>query len=400
MDALSLIYTGPMTTRGSNHSAISHEVAKGLSPQDINGTLDFVVKGTGGGVNARPTDILEPPPLPAQVLPGERLHRVVAPPSHAWSTLVGFFETSVPAAIKLEAWGMKVTAFVDYVAIGVKVSVYKDIDMDNGLVIAFQHTPMNDIIRFGQLCSSAIRHLEAKGLQVVNAVAAAPRGGLGITLEEDFEDELLEEDWPTRLGSALEAVGSTASATRELGLQMLANWAANRPECRPALAKALSTHSDLLAKLLRQPKAPLAEMYPLAVAMKFASSTMEDAAFLAGPLLLLLPSSGFPPIVAEEFGETYRNLQSAIVMSKCSAQTFVVDDSTGSTCCPPELSSSSSVAWADTNLSSIRRLSTILSQEQAPAWAPVACRVSEDKSFLWSMTSEALWEEEEAVSNE
>jgi len=248
-----------------------------------------------------------------QRLPGDLAACVNARPRDVFDALCGFFRGGVPAVIeeeRPEALELTATAFLDYAATHAKAFVLTSTGPDSGSTLVFRHTSQDDIVHFHSLFSAAVKHLrEAKRWQVDSLGGIGlGGGGCGGFEDEDFfdDDDELEQDWGARVESAVETVASLNVLERRQGLQALATWAESRPDACPAIARSLSTRPELTRMLLG---APVAELYPFAVVLKFVAAqgcaTIEG---LAEQILPMMLTPGLPPIVANELHTTCKDL--------------------------------------------------------------------------------------------
>lgn len=249
-------------------------------------------------------------PAPAwagQRLPGDRVADVAAAPGLVFGALLELFSQGVPAIATEHAWEISAIAFVSYVAVDIQVAIWADTRSEAGTVLVFRHTSHRDVVRFQQLCSSAMDYLLPRTSQDGGPLAACRADTL--LPAEDLEDVLFDElevDWPLRVTSAFQAIASPLATSREEGLQMLASWAACRPESRVAIAEEVAAQAGLLQALWHQ--ASPAELYPLCVVLRFA--TLHATPLLAGQVLRILPTqtSGLSSIIVTEIDETFKNV--------------------------------------------------------------------------------------------
>jgi len=214
-----------------------------------------------------------------------------------------------------EAWRLSGLAFVDYIALGVEMHVHEDMSAPATTVVVFQHTSHNDAPRFSSLVDSVGEILGSKGLSVISPKNGGRQSNL---LDDDFEDEFLDTEdddegaWPTLLEPMLRAAGCGAASAREEAVQVLARWAEQKPGCRKALSSLMAgEYRNLLLRTLRAgAAAPLTELYPLAVALKFATYCQEGAMTLSGSVFDLLPHHDhLPHLVARELAQAEQQLK-------------------------------------------------------------------------------------------
>mmetsp|Transcript_26428 Transcript_26428/g.83765 ORF Transcript_26428/g.83765 Transcript_26428/m.83765 type:complete len:393 (-) Transcript_26428:130-1308(-) len=258
--------------------------------------------------------VIDTPPLwSGQSMTGDRIWEVCATAADTLSVLKSYFQDVVPSVLQVqaEAWSIKVLAFVGYVATHAQVSVYSAAGNEAQTIVVVQDASRQDVVRFDQWCGLVVRYLlDRVPVAQVGGAAVARCPDSGAMMDEGFEEDFLselEDDWPLRVASALEAATSAHAAAREEGLGMLATWAATRPDARAAIAEGLAARPALLKGLLRQ-GTPVVELYPLSVVLKFA--TMQDAAALGfvKQEVVAMQGQDLPSIVAKELGAACAHL--------------------------------------------------------------------------------------------
>jgi len=205
---------------------------------------------------------------------------------------------------------------VDCVAIGVEVRFF--VDADEGCVLLCRHTSLNDIVRFSRHVAHLEAHLQRKGISVRDS----PPGAEPEDVQDDFVDDFDNDDdngtdapWASRIAAMLQDVGRGCAALRSEAWQSLAlcgqNWCASRSHLAQALLQA-PTGAAAVASLLKAGRAaPIAEMYPMVIALKFAASCTHPAS-LSVELAGLLASDDFSPLVAAELSEVRQSLKALL----------------------------------------------------------------------------------------
>jgi len=213
--------------------------------------------------------------------------------------------------MQVEAWSIKVLSFVGYVATHAQISVHSVAGNEAQTVVIVQDMSRQDVVRFEQLCGLVVRYLlDRMPVAQVGGAAVAQCPDSGAVVDEGFEDDFLLElgdDWTPCVTSALEAATTAHAASREEGLRMLATWAATRPDARAAIAEGLAAHPAFLRGFLQQ-ETPVAELYPLSVALKFATSQDAAALGFAKQEIAAVQRRDLPSIVAKELGAACANL--------------------------------------------------------------------------------------------
>lgn len=242
----------------------------------------------------------EAPAWNGNALAGHRVLRVAAKPLDVLVGLSNFFGCVVEAEVEEckevnseAAWSIRATAFLDYVALGVEVSVYREVEH---AVVVFKHTTQQDIVRFTQLVSLAIEHLRSLKMdaKLITPGVTAERACCTFDcLDDDFAEEFPpagQESWPQLISSILGDLVGGAAKRRE-ALQTIAQWAETREDCRGALADALRQpkHSSSVKALFQGSKPAVEEIYPLAAAVRFACFCPAEIDASAGLVSMLLP---------------------------------------------------------------------------------------------------------------
>mmetsp|Transcript_45348 Transcript_45348/g.102697 ORF Transcript_45348/g.102697 Transcript_45348/m.102697 type:complete len:414 (+) Transcript_45348:112-1353(+) len=299
----------PESFANTKQHLLDHPGKAGLHDADMDCTLDWL---------RQETKTPAPKWQGKALAPGERLMRVAAKASDVLQGLQAIFTEVVPAEMCTEApeaWRLSGLAFVDYIALGVEMRVHEDMSAPPTTVVVFQHTSHNDAPRFSSLVDSVGESLGSKGLSVISPKKGGRQSDL---LDDDFEDEFLdpeeddEEAWSTLLKPVLGAAGCGAALAREEAVQVLARWAEQRPGCRKALSSLMAgEYRNLLLRTLRAgAAAPLTELYPLVVALKFATYCQEGAMALTGSVFALLPHQDhLPHLVARELAQAKQQLK-------------------------------------------------------------------------------------------
>jgi len=253
-----------------------------------------------------------------------RTIRTFARPAELRTTVDGILrDGSLPWECQAsEAWMIQGTTFVDYVAIGVEVRFF--VDADEGCVLLCRHTSLNDIVRFSRHVAQLKAHLQLKGISVCDLPTGAESEDIqrqvpGEEFEDDFVDDFDDDDdngtdapWASRIAAMLQDVGRGCASLRAEAWQALAlcgqNSCASRSHLAQALLQAPKGSSAVAALLKAGHAAPIAEMYPMVTALKFAAPWL-DPSNLSVELACLLASENFSPLVAAELGEVRRGLK-------------------------------------------------------------------------------------------
>lgn len=129
--------------------------------------------------------------------------------------------------------------------------------------------------------------------------------------DDDLFSDDGDDDWSARIDSVLGDASAGRSGAREEAWQTLATWAEQSPACRGRLAEALLAGGAgtalVIGSLRAGSPAPIAELYPMAAAMRLAVLELEGR---ADALLArhLSTTEHLPKIVAKELREVRRQL--------------------------------------------------------------------------------------------
>jgi len=248
---------------------------------------------------------------------------VALEPASVLQGVTRFFQDQVIPndVMSAEAWTLRGTAFLDFVAVGVEVRLYSvsatspsTIGVGHTSMVVFKHTTANDIVRFGSVFALAIQSLRSQSLPV-----QAPKSA-SLTVQDPFcdefdDDDIDEEPWCIRMEPLLQAIDSKSAATREEAWQTLASWGKTRPDCRQDLARGLFEDrvSGLMVKALEADSAStLAELYPMVVALKYAVPSYDVVGEVDKNLQLLLETerTHLPVLVQAELTQALSYISS------------------------------------------------------------------------------------------
>jgi hypothetical protein len=202
------------------------------------------------------------------------------------------------------AWCLKATTFVKFVALHVEVYVDQadSVEGKAATSIVFRDVCRSDVVLFAELVTGVTRYLWTCGLKVIlsSHSSAALKQRTLLSWEDDpfGEDEQSADPAADSIQAMVASSFTSCAALREETFRTLALWAGERPRCCLAIMQAFLTHKGNIAELLKRTLPEIAEIYPLAAAMRIAASNCE-AAMLVVELFCELRGEGFPSTVPQ-----------------------------------------------------------------------------------------------------